>query len=149
MEYFWFPYLATAINLLIIWFMPKNLTKQEIYILWLVLSAIAFCTDLLFGGVFDLFDYGPNSDVTLWGYPIELLLSPSSGIIFLNFMPKERVRFVKYFILWVVFSTCFEWLSLKFNCIFYKGWQLWYSTVIYIFTFIFIRWHFNFIRGKV
>ncbi|MBP1934856.1 hypothetical protein J2Z37_004876 [Ammoniphilus resinae] len=143
---FWFPYTILIINLLIIWFMPKRIAKQEIYILWFALAAIALYTDVLFGVVLDLFDYGKSPKVVFLELPIEALLPPSFGIIFLNYMPKDRMKYLRYMICWVVFSTFFEWITVCIDYLSYKGWKLWYSAVIYTIVFIFIRWHYYFIR---
>ncbi|MEK3853799.1 hypothetical protein [Cytobacillus sp. FSL H8-0458] len=35
---YWVPYLSLAINLIVIWFMPKHLTNKEIYVSWAVIA---------------------------------------------------------------------------------------------------------------
>lgn len=149
LNHFWFPYTIIFINVLIIWFMPKRLTKHEIYILWFVLAAITVFADLLFGAAIDLFDYGPNKQITVFELPVEALLPPSFGVIFLNFMPHKRRKFILYYILWISFTILFELTNVWVGFLNYKGWNIGFSTLIYFAIFLFIRWHYYFIRKRL
>ncbi|WP_367759668.1 CBO0543 family protein [Ammoniphilus sp. 3BR4] len=120
----------------------------EIYITWPLLSALSITVDSLIGhtGEITLLHFEePGMQMT--DVIIEIMLAPSFGIIFANFMPKNRNQFIKYFIYWVAFSTFYEWFAVKIDFLVYNGWKLWYSTIIYILTFLFIRWHLHFISG--
>lgn len=144
---FAFGYISLAITATIVWFMPKHLTKQEIYITWLILSGLTVNTDLVFGFVFDLYDF-VDEGIPLKDLFLQWFLPPSFGIIFLNFMPLKRSSFMWYLAVVVLISVFFEALSLQFHYLVYKGWSLWYSAIIYFLGMIYLRWHLFFIRSR-
>ncbi|MBP1935073.1 hypothetical protein [Ammoniphilus resinae] len=143
---YWFPYLTIVITLCIVAFMPKHLTKREIYHTWWVLASITVYTDLLFGDVLDLYDLGADG-LQLLDLPVEALLPPSIGIIYLNFLPKNKRRHVVYIMGWTVFSVVYEWLAILCGFEKLKEWSLWYSALVYLLVFLFLRWHLYFIRS--
>lgn len=142
-----FVSVVTAINLFILWFMPKRLTRQEIYITWGIVAAVAIYLDFPLGIIFDFYDL-LETRLELTTLVIELILPASFGIIFLNFMPENRTKFIVYLIGWVAFSLFFEWLTTYFDFLNYKAWLLWYSTPFYTSGGIFLRWHLRFIRSN-
>lgn len=143
----WYMIFALLINLIIIWFMPKRISKQEIYISWLILAFIAFFADALIGQIIDLYDF-QEPGIQLSDLLIDALVPPSYGIIFLNFLPTERKKSLRYIIYWTIYSVVFEIGSVLsgFEDI-SKGWNPWfYSPPIYFLVFKFLRWHLHFIR---
>lgn len=144
---YWAPYLALAVNLLIIWFMPKRLTNKEIYITWSVIALVNLSTDVTLSLYFKLYELaGPG--VQLGVHFIEITLGASFGIIFLNFMPKQPRPFMLYLAAWVVLTMLFELLMVKVKFLNYILWEPWYSVPYYIAALFFMRWHLKFIRGK-
>lgn len=141
----WFAYIMFFVNLAIIYFMPKRLTRQEIYIAWGILSSVTLNTDLFFGNLLDKYDF-VSSKITFSDLLFQATVPPSFGVIFLNFMPTDRGRFIKYIIGWVIFSVVFEAISVKVDFLIYKGWKIWYSAVIYLLVFLYLRWHYFFIK---
>jgi hypothetical protein len=69
-----FVILVAIINVLIIWFMPKHMTKREFYINWFVLAYLVLFLDLLIGIVWDMFDYGPQASIELSTLILEAVL---------------------------------------------------------------------------
>jgi hypothetical protein len=141
----WFVYTAAMINLIIIWFMPKRLTRREIYVTWLVIVAINLSVDLMLSLYFKAYELdgkGIQPQVHL----IEWLLGPSHGVIFLNFMPKRIRTFAIYVMGWLVYSLLFEAVTVHLHFVNYYTWKLWYSAIVYLLTFLFLRWHIWFIR---
>jgi hypothetical protein len=53
---YWFTYLSLAINLIVIWFMPKHLTNKEIYVSWAVIALINLSTDVTLSLHFRLYE---------------------------------------------------------------------------------------------
>lgn len=141
----WFAYFMIFVNLAIIYFMPKRLTKQEIYIAWGILSSVTLNTDLFFGYLLDQYDF-VLSKITLTDLLFQAIVPPTFGVIFLNFMPANREIIIKYVIGWVIFSVLFEVISVQVDFLIYKGWKLWYSAVIYLVVFLYLRWHYFFIK---
>lgn len=138
----------TAIALLFVWFIPKRLSGKEIYITWWVMSALAVFTDLLLGvAPFDLFDFLQDPKPELLSILVEMTMPAAYGIIFLNFMPMRKQPFVFYLVGFVLLSVFMEWLTVRFGYLIYKGWNLWYSSLVYSIGCLFLRWHLFYIRG--
>ncbi|MBG9587865.1 hypothetical protein [Cytobacillus firmus] len=144
---YWFPYLSLAINLIVIWFMPKRLTNKEIYVSWAVIALINLSTDVTLSLYFRLYELN-GGGVQLGVHIIELTLGASFGIIFLNFMPESRRSFFFYTAAWVIFSVLFEMLTVKLDFINYITWKWWYSAFYYFAAFLFVRWHLHYIRSN-
>lgn len=145
---FIFPYITLAITIAIIWFMPKQLSRKEIYITWGFMAALTVYTDLSFGAVLDLYDFGNSPKIDFYDLPLQATLPASFAIIFLNFMPQRKIHFVIYLILTVLFSLIYEWISLLTEYLVYKGWKMWYSIPFYVIGMLFLRWHLFFLRKR-
>jgi hypothetical protein len=142
---YWLPYLILVINLLIIWLMPKHLTKQEIYISWFVIALINLSTDVVFSFYFEFYELaGPGVQLSV--HIIELTLGASFGIIFLNFMPGKIRPFLLYVTAWIAISMMFELMFVKVHFLNYFTWQPWYSVLFYFGALLYMRWHLWFLR---
>ncbi|CAM3859460.1 hypothetical protein METH109765_08785 [Mesobacillus thioparans] len=139
------PFCTLAINLFIIWFMPKRLTRREIYISWFVIALINLSTDITLDLYFKLYELG-GPGVQLPVHVIELTLGASFGIIFLNFMPEKFSSFLFYLAIWMGITLAFESFMVHVKFINYTGWKAWYSIPYYIAAFCFVRWHLFYIR---
>jgi hypothetical protein len=140
-----FMSIATIVSTLIVLFMPKRLTRQEIYCTWIVVAFLSRTFDQFFALVFKLYDQlGPG--VTWQLLMIQILISGAMGVICVNFMPKNKLPFFAFAIGWTLFSTFFEWIELQVGYLIYKNWTLWYSAGIYFLGVIFLRWHLSFLR---
>ncbi|WP_400243912.1 hypothetical protein AB3U99_22240 [Niallia sp. JL1B1071] len=142
----WFPYIYLIFTLIIIWFMPKRLTKVEIYVTWFVVALINLSSDIILSFVFHMYELGPKG-VQLSVHLIELTLGSIHGILYLNFMPHDVKKFIPYFFAWFVYSILLESILIYFGFITYSGWSLWYSGIYYVIALIYTRWHLNFIRS--
>lgn len=144
---FWFGYVSLAVFVLVIWFMPKHLTRREIYITWGWMAALTIHIDLWLGNILDYYDFvGPQ--VQPGDLFLEATLPPSYGIITTNFMPKKTRPFLVYLLFVVIVAAAYEWLSLKTGYLVYKGWKLWYSIPVYILGTFFLKWHIGYIRKR-
>jgi hypothetical protein len=137
---YWLPYLVLMVNVVIIWLMPKNLTKLEIYINWVVIALINLSTDIIFSFYFKFYELA-DPGLQLGVHIIELTLAASFGILYLNFIPKNRKFFWLYLAGWLVLSILFEFALVKVNFINYFTWKLWYSVPYYLTALLFTRWH--------
>lgn len=140
-----FGYVSLAITILIIWFMPKRITRKEIYITWGWIAAITVYSDLVFGLILDLYDF-VEPEMNFLDLLLQATLPPSFGIIFINFLPRKRRQFIAYLVAVVIISLFYEWLSLLTGYLVYKGWKLWYSAPFYLFGMIYLRWHLSYLR---
>jgi hypothetical protein len=141
----WFTYIALAINLIIIWFMPKRLTHKEIYVTWFVIAIINLSSDIVLDLYLHLYHIS-SGGVQLRVHLLEWTLGASYGIIYLNFLPKTLKKFIPYLIVWTIYSFTLEAVLVHINYINYTGWRIWYSLPIYILYLIFLRWHIHYIR---
>ena len=144
----WIVPVSIAILILIILFMPKYITKREIYITWGVVGFVAWIVDMISGAILDLYDFGPTKDIT-WIDVLAVSIIPAGfAIIFLNFLPKSKRVFI-YGIGWTLITLLFVWLTTYTGYLQYKGWKTWYSIPAWLFIYLlFLRWHLHFIRGK-
>jgi hypothetical protein len=137
--------IATIVAILIVWFMPKRLTRQEIYNTWILVAFLARTSDQFLALVFHLYDQdGPG--VTWQVIVIQTLFSGAIGVIVANFIPKNKLAFFTYAIGWTLFSVVFEWITIRVGYLTYYNWSLWYSAGLYLLGVIFLRWHLSFLR---
>ncbi|MDQ1913276.1 CBO0543 family protein [Paenibacillus sp. GD4] len=144
---YWTGFITLVITLFIIWFMPKRLSKQEIYITWGWMACLTLITDLLFGATLDLYDF-VESDITVADIILQVTLPPSIGVIFLNFIPKKTLHFIIFLIVVTFVSSLYEWVATETGYLIFKGWKWWYSIPVYPLGMIYLRWHLNFIRKR-
>lgn len=141
-----FVYIVTLLLAIIVWFMPKRLSRQEMYSVWIIVSYIEITVDLTLGVVFDLYYFVEGKSISPQAIFLKTIMAPLFGIIFSNFMPRSFKKFIPYALFWAIFSTFFEWLTIKSGYLTYTGWKLWWSGVFYLFAVLFMRWHLSFIR---
>lgn len=142
-----FMYLVAIFLVVVVWFMPKRLTRQEMYIIWIIVSYIEITVDLSLGHVMDLYYFAQEQKISPEALIVKMIVSPLFGIIFSNYIPKRSIQLMGYLMFWVLFSTFFEWLTIKFGYLTYKNWSLWYSFIFYIVAVLFMRWNLWFIRN--
>jgi hypothetical protein len=142
---------ATIIAILIVWFMPKRLTSQEIYSTWIVMALLTRTSDQFLDQVFNLYDQLPQYNVggtNCIAIVLQNLFPPAAGVMILNFMPKVRFHFIAYTMGVTLFSVVFEWITIQVGYLFYYKWSLWYSALVYFFGTIFLRFHLSFLRKR-
>jgi len=143
----WFVISITAAALVFIWFMPKRITRKEIYITWWTMASLAVFTDLFLGiAPLDLFDYTNNPKPEPLSILIEILMPACFGIIFLNFMPMRWKPFLLYMACYILMSVGIEWITVLTGYLRYKGWNLWLSALVYLCGTLYLKWHLHFIR---
>ena len=134
---------------LVLLFSPKRLTKQEIYMAWIIISFITLLSDTIFGLLLDQYDLLDGQGPQPLDLFVELTLPALFGILYMNFMPGETRKFILYMVFWIVFSVLYEQFSRYTGYVNYKGWNGWYSALFYLFACLFMRWHFRFIRKGI
>lgn len=133
--------LITTIILLV----PIKLTRQDIYLTWMFVTINVLFADLFFGDVLDLYDLidpGPQA----YDLFIQMTLPAAFGILYVNFMPKDKKRFIIYLLFWVTLSTAYEFLSSYFGYVIYKGWKLWWTPLYFVFACLITRWNYYFVH---
>ncbi|KHF41456.1 hypothetical protein [Halalkalibacter okhensis] len=141
-----YVYLVTALLLLIIPFIPKKMQKKDIYIIWITVVCVEVIADLLLWNVMGLYYFAGDERLSVGVVLIKLLTAPMFGVLFINFMPKEFLRFIVYWLFWVAFSTFFEWTVVYSGYLTYTGWNLWFSAIFYLIIIPILRLHYYYIK---
>lgn len=137
---------VTVILLSVVWFMPKQMERRDILIIWITVSYIEIVVDLILGHIMGYYYFAGDKKISPEVVATKLIMAPLFGIIILNYMPKKVNRFIPYWFLWATFSTLFEWTTIKFGYLTYKNWELWYSAVFYILIIPVIRWFYYYTK---
>ncbi len=116
------------------------------YITWFTIAAVTLFVDLIIGVSFDAYDFGIDKEPRVPETIVQVTLTPSASIIFLNFMPQKRGSFFWYVLAWTIFALIYEWVCLQMGYISHKNWKLLYSIPFYPATSYFLRWHLHYIR---
>lgn len=128
--------------------MKKHLKNSEIY------TTVIFA---LFWSTFvDLF---ANFRFKAWGFfePEKTEFSagliifgiyPAVAAIIINWYPYKSKWWLKtaYLIGWSVFSTIYEWVTMKVGILWHNNWDLFYSFLLYPFIYYFLVVHVRFYR---
>ncbi|MDG5787106.1 hypothetical protein QA612_06340 [Evansella sp. AB-P1] len=138
---------VTFILILIVWFLPKNMQRRDMYMLWISIAFVEIVADILLAApILDLYYFAGENEVTPEAFVIKLIMAPLFGIIFFNYMPKSFKRFIPYWLFWVAFSTFYEWTTVLFGYLTYSGWKLTYSAIFYVLIIPIMRWHYFYIK---
>ncbi|WP_191560201.1 hypothetical protein [Metabacillus idriensis] len=143
-----FMTIASIVVNLIVWFMPKRLTLKEMYCTWLLMVFLTRTSYQLLDLVLHLYDQlGPG--IQWQAVVIQTIFSGAVGILILNFMPKNKLKFFAYTNGCMLLAVVFEWITIRVDYLTYNNWSLWYSAVVYILGIIFLRCHFSFLRRNI
>jgi hypothetical protein len=128
--------------------MKKRLRAFEYY--GSILFGI-FCAEISdrFADRFDLYYFFNSKLIEVQTFWVLLGIYPAATMLIINWYPYKKTWFKKalYILAWSLFSTFYEWLSLKSGFLHYEHWKLWYSAILYPFLYsglllnlYFIRW---------
>jgi len=117
---------ATAI------FIPKKMTKIEIYTTSLFALVLQLTSDAILDLKFDFYGYF-NKGVDLKSFIVMFGIYPSASIIILNYFPFYKSIKAKILYIVIASGAClvFEWLSIMSGYFYYTVWKLWYSALCY------------------
>lgn len=130
---------------LIVYYMPKHLTKLEMYATSLFAAVLQLLTDTFLEFKYDLYGYFTEGVdwITLW---VIFIVYPCVNIIFLNFFPSQGKLSDKglYIIAWSAFAVVYEWIAVHTEYFYYNEWELLYSVPIYpvLYFLLFLNWRF-------
>ncbi|SEM22811.1 hypothetical protein SAMN05192533_101510 [Mesobacillus persicus] len=74
---------------------------------------------------------------------------PAASILIINWYPYQSTKWKKfgYLMGWAVFSTVFEWASLKLGIHWHNNWNLFYSFMVYpVIYYVFLILHVKFFK---
>jgi hypothetical protein len=131
----------------IAFFMPKRLSKLEIFSSSLFSMFLQYMADYTLDLIHGLYGYfKPGADMLT--FVVIFGIYPAINTIFLNYFPLKGKAFNKltYMLGWSLFSLFYEWLSMKSKYFYHNGWTLGLSLISYpicwgiiVFNFLLIR----------
>lgn len=141
-----FPIISSIITLIILIFMPKRLTKGEIYITIGVIGYTTFALDIfIMATMFDVFDLGSPYIVGLGDIISYGVVATGLGVIFLNFYSEEKKWL--YVASFSLISLLYEIILVNIGYMDLKGWNSFYSIPVHIICYGFwFPWHLKLMR---
>lgn len=145
----WFVLISILFFLAIFIILPKKFSTMFTVLLMLFMVTLAKTTDYLISAniPFDLYDYNDSPKLDLFDEFLQFVLYPLVGYVMIytyDWWIQQRRSKVIFFILSVVMSVGYEWLSVLAHVFTYKGWNLYYSAIAYIvliaMSFSFYHW---------
>jgi hypothetical protein len=145
----WFPIIAGIIIIIFVIFMPKKLTKKEIYVTYGVVGYVALILDVwVMATVLDLFNLGNPDKVGIGDMISYAIVSPSLAVIFINFYKKDKKWL--YVLVFSLISFLYEATLVRVGYMESRGWSAFYSIPIFIISYRFwFPWHLRFIEAKL
>lgn len=131
-------------------FVPKRLTKNELYAICLFSIVLGLTVDIILGLKYHVYGYFVPG-VQFLGFLPALFLFPTAGILYMNFYPFNKSFIYKsfYIFYWTMFCLIFEYLSLLSGYYYHNEWNLWYSAFVYPILFILHLLHLKVYRKYV
>ncbi|SHG28227.1 CBO0543 family protein [Ornithinibacillus halophilus] len=127
-------FLITTIILFvaIVYFMPKNVSKLDMYVTTLFVTVLHLMTDIVLEfkyGLYGYFEVGVDYKTFL----ITFFIYPTVNLMFINFFPHQKSFFKKalYIIGFSAFALTYEYISVMVDIFHYYRWKPWYSIPIY------------------
>ncbi|MFD1171053.1 CBO0543 family protein [Oceanobacillus picturae] len=126
---------------------PKRLTKSEMYQTSLFALVFVLIVDFVLSWKLGLYGYF-NDKAYLRSLLVVVGIFPAASVIYLNLYPfkKEWLKQLRYILIWSIFVTVYEWLSIKYGYFYHNGWSIWYSAIVYPFVFATLTWNLVFFR---
>lgn len=102
---------------------------------YLLSSVIGFSLDVIFDFTLKCYYYTdahiPNG---LLSFLMETFIGPPYGMIFIQYMPKGKIRYIIYMAAWILFLTAVEAVFHINGLLIYNRWNYFFSVITYIFT---------------
>lgn len=126
------PFLIGSIIVLnAIWiFMPKRLTKSEMYVNALFVAVLELTVDIILDLEYDLYGYFAKG-VDLRTFLAVFGVYPALANIYTNYYPLRWSKRVPYIIGWTAFALVYEWLAVQSGYFYHNNWNFWYSALWY------------------
>lgn len=143
----WILYISVIVFNLVAILMRKKLLPIEYY------GTIFF--GLFTAGLTDRFTdrYDMYFFFDPWFVEVESLwimfgIYPAAAMMIVNWYPYNGSWYKKglYLLAWSIFSTFYEWISLKAGFLHYHHWKLWYSAISYPFIYSLLLINLKFFR---
>ncbi|MDI3312160.1 MAG: CBO0543 family protein [Thermoanaerobacterium sp.] len=102
---------------------------------YLLSSVIGFSLDVIFDFTLKYYYYidapVPNGVLS---FLMETFIGPPYGMIFIQYIPKGKIRYIIYTAAWILFLTAIEAVFHINGLLIYNRWNYFFSVITYIFT---------------
>ncbi|WP_299094030.1 hypothetical protein [uncultured Metabacillus sp.] len=143
----WYPITLSLILLVFILFMPKRVSKQEIYTTFGVIGYIVWTVDMTLGDPLDFFNVGSGKVTAVPELFLYGMIPGLIAIIFVNFY-NEAHKWTSI-IGFTLGSYLLNWFAVQVGIMKLNNWQTWYSIPIFFVVYaFFLPWHIRFIKKQ-
>jgi sensor histidine kinase YesM len=125
----WYPASLSIIMSLIVFWMPKRITREEIYLTIGVIAAIVWTTDSIVGFLIDLFDIGKKQNIGLPELFLYSVIPSCFAVIYINVYQEEKK--LLYTAIFIALSLLAEWAAVLTGIMKLIHWNTFYSTPVY------------------
>jgi len=139
--------ITMIISILAMIFVPKNLTKIEIYSSTFFALYFDLITDVYLVLKYDLFGYF-GKGVEWATTPYIIVVYSAVNFLYLNYFPfkKGNRKQMIYILAWSIFAIIYEKIAQSTELFYYHGWKWWYSALLYPLLFLILVINFKVIR---
>jgi hypothetical protein len=131
--------------------MKKRLKISEIYATVIFSLFMVLLVDMYANFRFKAWGFFNVEKADFSGLLIIFGIYPATAAIIINWYPYKSVWWLKlcYLIGWAVFSSAYEWLTLKVGILWHINWNLFYSFVMYPFIYYMLIVHVRIFQRKI
>lgn len=130
------------------YFIPKRITKIEMYATSIFALLFAVFIDLFFELKYQWYWYFTKG--VDWASLIVFFGTyPAVNIIILNFFPLNAhySKKIRYIVLWSLFLTFYEWGAVNIGeFLYYSKWNIWYTLLVYPAIVSILYWNFKIVK---
>lgn len=128
----------------------RKLRFIDIQIIIMVIAA-AMTLDMLFCKYLELYSYVSVQHKGWYSLWANLVICPAIGLIFIKFVPSDRLKVTFYIVFWVIALTLFELFVTKpFGIVIYPKWHIFpWSTIGYIIVLIWEYAYFKILKKHI
>ncbi|ADL67808.1 CBO0543 family protein [Thermoanaerobacterium thermosaccharolyticum] len=98
-------------------------------------STVGYTLDMIFDVTLKYYYYvEPPIPNGILSFLMETLIGPPYGMIFIQYLPKNRKSYILYLIVWTLLLTAIEAVFHIKGLLIYNRWNYFYSIITYVFT---------------
>ena len=133
---------------IIVYLMPKRLSKREMYVTSLFAIGLHLLFDIFLDVKYGLYGYFDPHFVNWEMLGVTFGIYPAVNIIFLSFYPIHQTHWRKsfYIIMCSIMAVLYELIAVRTDFFYYNGWNLIYSALLYPFLFLSLFWNYYYIK---
>lgn len=144
----WYILLAILSWIVLLILADKKRIKEYIPA-FLLSSVIGYSLDAVFDVTLkSYFYYDPPLPNGILIMIMELFIGPVYGVLFIQYLPTNKNKYLPYIAGWTIFLLLFEAVYHETGLLLYYRWNYFYSTLTYLFTLILLIWQHHYLLGR-